>query len=44
MGYVPAAGVAGPGQWRELRVELTRRKDMIVRCRRGYYADRQEAP
>jgi Ca-activated chloride channel family protein len=44
MGYVPSPHVAGPGQWRDLRVELTRRKDMVVRCRRGYYADRQEAP
>jgi Ca-activated chloride channel family protein len=44
MGYVPPSGEEGPGQWREIRVELTRRKDLVVRCRRGYYGDRPQAP
>jgi VWFA-related protein len=44
MGYVPASGAAGPGQWREIQVELTRRKDLVVRSRLGYYSDRQQAP
>jgi Ca-activated chloride channel family protein len=44
MGYVPAGGGEGPGQWREIQVELTRRKGLVVRCRRGYYSDRPEAP
>jgi Ca-activated chloride channel family protein len=43
MGYVPASGGEGPGQWREIRVELTRRKDLVVRCRRGYFSDRPQA-
>jgi Ca-activated chloride channel family protein len=44
MGYVPASGEEGPGQWREIRVELTRGKDLVVRCRRGYYSDRAQTP
>jgi Ca-activated chloride channel family protein len=44
MGYVPAGGGEGPGQWREIRVELTRRKGLFVRCRHGYYSDRPQAP
>jgi Ca-activated chloride channel family protein len=44
MGYAPAAGAAGAGRWRDIRVELRTRRDLVVRCRRGYYADRQEAP
>ena len=44
MGYVPAGGVAGPGQWREIKVELRRRKDLVVRSRLGYYSDGQRAP
>jgi len=44
MGYVPPSGGEGPGQWREIQVELTRRKDLVVRCRRGYYSDRSLAP
>jgi Ca-activated chloride channel family protein len=44
MGYVPASGEEGPGQWREIRVEMTRRKDLVVRCRHGYYSDRPRAP
>ncbi len=44
MGYVPATGEKGPGQWREIQVELTRRKDLVVRSRLGYYSDRQQAP
>jgi Ca-activated chloride channel family protein len=44
MGYVPATDVEGAGEWREIRVELTRRRDLIVRCRLGYYSDRQPAP
>jgi VWFA-related protein len=44
MGYVPASGGEGPGQWREIQVELTRRKDLVVRCRRGYYSDRPQTP
>jgi Ca-activated chloride channel family protein len=44
MGYVPASGGEGPRRWREIQVELTRRKDLVVRCRRGYYSDRPQAP
>ncbi len=44
MGYVPASGGEGPSQWREIQVELTRRKDLVVRCRRGYYSDRPRTP
>jgi Ca-activated chloride channel homolog len=44
MGYVPGNGEEGHGQWREIRVELTRRKDLVVRCRHGYYGDRPQAP
>jgi Ca-activated chloride channel family protein len=44
MGYVPAGAGEGPGQWREIRVELARRKDLVVRCRHGYYSDRTQAP
>jgi len=43
MGYVPAGGGEGAGQWREIQVELTRRKGLVVRCRRGYYSDRAQA-
>lgn len=44
MGYVPASGGEGGRQWREIQVELTRRKDLVVRCRHGYYGDRPPAP
>jgi Ca-activated chloride channel family protein len=44
MGYVPEAGEEGPAQWREIRVELTRRKDLSVRCRMGYYSNSPQAP
>jgi Ca-activated chloride channel family protein len=44
MGYVPASGGEGGRQWREIQVELTRRKDLAVRCRHGYYSDRPQAP
>ena len=44
MGYVPAGGGEGGRQWREIRVELTRRTDLAVRCRHGYYSDRPQAP
>lgn len=44
MGYVPASGGEGGRQWREIQVELTRRKDLVVRCRRGYYTDRSQIP
>jgi Ca-activated chloride channel family protein len=44
MGYVPASGGEGPGQWREIQVEMTRRKGLVVRCRHGYYSDRTPAP
>ncbi|RPH42764.1 MAG: VWA domain-containing protein [Planctomycetota bacterium] len=44
MGYVPASGGEGPRHWREIQVELTRRKDLVVRCRRGYYSDRPQTP
>ncbi|MGD8895600.1 MAG: VWA domain-containing protein [Acidobacteriota bacterium] len=44
MGYVPAGGEEGPRQWREIRVELTRRKDLVVRSRLGYYSNTQPAP
>jgi Ca-activated chloride channel homolog len=44
MGYVPAGGGEGARQWREIQVELTRRKDLVVRCRHGYYSDRPQTP
>jgi Ca-activated chloride channel family protein len=44
MGYVPVSGEEGPGQWREIQVELTRRKGLVVRSRLGYYSDRRQAP
>jgi len=44
MGYVPAGSGEGGRQWREINVELTRRKDLVVRCRHGYYSDRAQAP
>jgi Ca-activated chloride channel family protein len=44
MGYIPASGGEGGRQWREIQVELTRRKDLVVRCRHGYYSDRPQAP
>jgi Ca-activated chloride channel homolog len=44
MGYVPAGSGEGPGQWREVQVEATRRKGLVVRCRRGYFSDRTQAP
>ncbi len=44
MGYVPASRVEGGRQWREIQVELTRRKDLVVRCRRGYYSGGPQAP
>jgi Ca-activated chloride channel family protein len=44
MGYVPARGEEGPGQWREIQVELTRHKDLVVRCRLGYFSGRPQAP
>jgi Ca-activated chloride channel family protein len=44
MGYVPAAGGEGGRQWREIQVELTRRKDLVVRCRHGYYSGRTQGP
>ena len=37
MGYVPAPAEGRGGQWRDIRVELTRRRDLIVRSRLGYY-------
>ena len=40
----PASLEEGPGRWREIRVELTRRKDLVVRSRLGYYSDRRQAP
>ncbi len=44
MGYVPARGEEGPGQWRKIQVELTRHEDLVVRCRLGYFSGRPEAP
>jgi len=44
MGYVPAGSQGAAGEWREIRVELTRRNDLIVRCRLGYLRDRQQVP
>ena len=41
MGYVPNGDVA-PGEWREIRVEVPSRKDLIVRSRLGYYGDSQQ--
>ena len=44
MGYVPASGEQGSAQWREIQVDLTRRKDLVVRSRLGYYSRPQQAP
>jgi hypothetical protein len=44
MGYIPARIGEGGSQWREIQVELARRKDLVVRCRHGYYSDRPQAP
>jgi VWFA-related protein len=38
MGYVPERDEEGPGQWRKIEVQLTRRKDLTVRSRLGYYS------
>jgi hypothetical protein len=43
MGYVPASGGEGGRQWREIQVHPTRRKNLVVRCRHGYYSDRSQA-
>jgi VWFA-related protein len=43
MGYLPPGGEARPGQWREIKVELTRRKDLVVRTRLGYYRHSERA-
>jgi len=44
MGYVPAGAEGEPGQWREIQVELTRREDLVVRSRLGYFSDGPRAP
>ena len=44
MGYVPASRVEGGRQWREIQVEMTRRKNLVVRCRHGYYSGGPPAP
>jgi Ca-activated chloride channel family protein len=44
MGYVPASGGEGGRQWREIQVEMARRRDLVVRCRRGYYSGRAPTP
>jgi len=44
MGYVPQARSEEPAQWREIQVKLTRRKDLAVRSRLGYYGGRKQAP
>ncbi len=44
MGYVPPRSENGTGQWREVRVELTRHEDLVVRSRLGYYSHAQEGP
>ncbi len=44
IGYVPGRGGEGGRQWREIQVELTRRKDLVVRSRHGYYSDRPQVP
>ena len=37
-----AGGEARPGQWREIKVELTRRKDLVVRTRLGYFSHSEQ--
>jgi Ca-activated chloride channel family protein len=37
-------GEGGPGQWREIQVELPRHEDLVVRCRLGYFNDGSPAP
>jgi Ca-activated chloride channel homolog len=45
MGYVATEDEEEPGRWREIQVELTRRQDLVVRSRLGYYyRDPQEVP
>lgn len=45
MGYAPTREADAPsGEWREIQVELTRRKDLVVRSRLGYYSDRAPVP
>ena len=44
MGYVPPSGRGGGGAWREIQVEMVRRKELVVRSRRGYHGDRPPAP
>ena len=44
MGYVPKARSEEPTQWREIQVKLTRREDLVVRSRLGYYGGRKQAP
>jgi Ca-activated chloride channel family protein len=44
MGYLPESRAEEPGRWRELQVKLTRRKDLVVRSRLGYYGGRKQAP
>ena len=44
MGYIPPRSEGGGEQWREVRVELTRHEDLVVRSRRGYYSRPQQGP
>lgn len=44
MGYVPDERAAGSGGWREVSVELTRRRGLTVRCRLGYQRTPGETP
>jgi Ca-activated chloride channel family protein len=44
MGYIPGGSAGRPGRWREVKVELTRRKDLVVRTRLGYYSQPERIP
>jgi Ca-activated chloride channel family protein len=44
MGYVPASRGEGSERWREIRVELPRRPDLVVRSRLGYFNDEEHRP
>jgi Ca-activated chloride channel family protein len=44
MGYVPPRKEGASDQWREIRVELTRRRDLAARSRLGYYSLPEPAP
>lgn len=44
MGYVPTSRGGVGAKWREIRVELPRRRDLVVRSRLGYFSEGRRAP